>query len=69
MSTDDEKGLSILLVINDGKSTAAICKCPAGETLTCVHVAALVHWTCDVSRRLTAAIRKCRMQCGCSAIF
>ena len=45
MSTNNEKDpafYSLFVVINNGKPTAANCKCPAGETQTCVHVAALL---------------------------
>ena len=33
---------SLFVVVNNDKPTAANCKCPAGETQTCVHVAALL---------------------------
>lgn len=48
---------SLFVVINDGNPTAANCKCPAGETQTCVHVAALLITLSEVTPNSCTSMR------------
>ena len=48
---------ALFVVITDGTPSAANCKCPAGESQTCVHVAALLIMLSEITPQACTSVR------------
>ena len=48
---------ALFVVLNNGTPSAANCKCPAGESPTCVHVAALLIMLSEITPQACISVR------------
>ena len=48
---------SLFVVLNDGTPKSANCKCPAGESQTCVHIAALLITLSEITPQACTSMR------------